>query len=75
MSAALDESLSCNWMVITPTSLMLGFTIDWPSFFYGGTIGITISNWESYCVAANTSNEGSGMRVIEAYSIASWSQS
>jgi hypothetical protein len=58
-------------MVFTPTLLMLGFTIDWPNFFCGGTAGITISDLESYCVAAKTSDEGSGMHVVEAYSIAS----
>jgi hypothetical protein len=71
MSAVLDESHSCSWMVFTAMLLMLGFTIDWPNFFYGGTAGITISDWESCCAAANTSDEGSGTRVVEVYSIAS----
>jgi hypothetical protein len=31
-------------MVFMPTSLVLGFTVDWPSFFYGGIVGITISD-------------------------------
>jgi hypothetical protein len=71
MSAILDESPSYSWMVFTLTSLVLSFTINWPNFFYGGTIGITISDWESCCAAANTLDEGSGTRVVEAYSIAS----
>jgi hypothetical protein len=75
MSAILNESPSYSWMVFMPMLLVLGFTIDWPSFFCGGTAGITISNWESCCAAVNTSDEGSGMRVVEAYSIASCSQS
>jgi hypothetical protein len=71
MSVVLDESPSCNWMVFTPMSLVLGFIVNWPSFFYGGTFGITIFHWVSCCAAANTSDEGFGMPVIEAYSIAS----
>jgi hypothetical protein len=31
-------------MVFTPMSLVLGFTVDWPSFFYGGIARIIISN-------------------------------
>jgi hypothetical protein len=69
ISAVLDESPSCNWMVFTLTSLVLGFTVEWPSFFCGGTVRITISDWESFCAGANTSNEGSDTRVVEAYSI------
>jgi hypothetical protein len=41
-------------MVFTPTLLVLGFTVDWPSFFRGGTARITISDWESCCAAAKT---------------------
>jgi hypothetical protein len=44
MSAVLDRSPSCCWMVFMPTTLVLGFTIDWPSFFNGGTAGIVISD-------------------------------
>jgi hypothetical protein len=58
-------------MVFTPTSLILGFTADWPSFFCEGIAGITISDWESYCTTVKTTDEASGTRVIEAYSIAS----
>jgi hypothetical protein len=58
-------------MVFMPVLLVLGFIVDWPSFFFGGTAGITISNWESCCAAAKTSDKGSGMRVVEAYPIAS----
>jgi hypothetical protein len=31
-------------MVFIPTLLVLRFTIHWPSFFCGGTAGITISD-------------------------------
>jgi hypothetical protein len=75
MSAILDRSLSCSWMVFMPTSLMLGFTIDWPGFFYGEIARIIISDRESCCAATKTSAEGSGTHVVEVYSIASWSQS
>jgi hypothetical protein len=58
-------------MVFTPTLLVLGFTIDCPSFFYGGIAGITISDKEIYCAAAKTSDEGSSTRVVEVYLIVS----
>jgi hypothetical protein len=71
MSVVLDESPSCSWMVFTPTSLVLGFTVNWPSFFYRGTAGITIFDRESCCAVVKTSDKGSGTHVVEAYSIAS----
>jgi hypothetical protein len=44
MNVVLDESPSCGWIVFTPTSFVLGFIVDWPSLFYRGTAGITISD-------------------------------
>jgi hypothetical protein len=69
--AVLDGSPSYSWMNFMPMSLVLSFTVDWLDFL----VRITISDWESCCVATKTLAEGSAMSVVEAYSIASWSQS
>jgi hypothetical protein len=67
IKAVLDESPSCNWMALTPTSLGLGLTFDWLDLW----LEISISESVSFCVAAKTSAEGSGTRDVTAYSIAS----
>jgi hypothetical protein len=59
IKAVLDDSPSCRWMALMSTSLGLVFTLDW--------LGL----WLEISISA----EGSGMRDVVAYSIASWSQS
>jgi hypothetical protein len=58
IKAVLVESPSCSWMAMIPTSLGLGLTLDW----LGHWLEISISTSVSFCVAAKTSAEGSGMR-------------
>jgi hypothetical protein len=69
--AVLDESPSCSWMALMPTSLGLGLTLDW----LGLWLDIYISESVSFYAAAKTSTEGSSTHEVAAYSIASWSQS
>jgi hypothetical protein len=67
--AVLDGSPSCSWMVLMPTSLGLGLTLDW----LGRWLEIFISVLVSLSAATSTSVDCSGTREVVAYSIASWS--
>jgi hypothetical protein len=71
IKAVLDGSPSCSWMALMPMSLGLGLTLGW----LGHWLEISISELVSFCAAASTSTDESGMRDGVAYSIASWSQS
>jgi hypothetical protein len=65
VKAVLDESPSCSWMALMPTSLGLDFTLDW----LGLLLGISICVLVSFCVVTKTSAEGSGTCDVMAYSI------
>jgi hypothetical protein len=67
IKAVLDGSPSCSWMVLMPTLLGLGLTLDW----LGRWLDISIFVLVSFSVAASTSADGSSMRAVVAYSIAS----
>jgi hypothetical protein len=64
IKAVFDESPSCSCMALISTSLGLGFTLNWLGLW------LEISNSESmsFCVAAKTSVEGSGVCDVAAYS-------
>jgi hypothetical protein len=68
--AVLDESPSYSWIALSTTSPVVR-TLDWFAFF----VGISSPDWESYCTAVSTSDEESGTCVVDAYSMASRSQS
>jgi hypothetical protein len=67
----LDESPSCRWMALMPTSLGLGLTLDW----LGLWLEISISESVGFYATVSTSAEGCSTRDVVAYLIASWSQS
>jgi hypothetical protein len=46
-------------------------SVDWMLDLLAFLEGISSLDWDSYCVAASTSPEASGTRVVEAYCIAS----
>ena len=70
ITAVLLELPSWSWTVFVLTSLV-GLIFVWPDLW----LGISISDWESCWTATSTSPEVFGTRVVEAYSMASWSQS
>ncbi|RLN21965.1 hypothetical protein C2845_PM07G33990 [Panicum miliaceum] len=70
IAIVLDESPSWSWMIFS-TSLPTGCTLEWLAFFWE----TSRSTSESFYATTSTSPEVSGTRVVEAYSMAFWSQS